>query len=187
VEDGAQARGPMIGQISNPVRGTDTRSIPRATRARATSGARRGMRQRIEAMGERGAIIALALRRLEREHVALLLAICELEDPTGAQESPAMREALLVLLRDDFNGVQHALLLAAQGRYGVCEDCQRPIARRELELHPAATHCAVCKTQSAEDSWRLKSRLEACGHEVRLRGLGYGRRGRGTPAAIIHR
>jgi hypothetical protein len=147
VEDGAFARSQLTGQIGAPARGADARSFLRTTRTRTTSGARRITRQRIEAPGERGATIALALRRLEREHVALLLAICELEEPTGAPESAAMREALLVLLCEDLNDVQHALTLAAQGRYGVCEDCERLIARRELELLPATSRCAVCESQ----------------------------------------
>ena len=162
MQDGAYGDGQLIGQTTNPmVRGSDARSILRTARTRPASGPRRSTRQRIEAAGERGATIALALRRLEREHVALLLAICELEDPadpTDATEpagapsverpSPAMREALLVLLRDDLNRTQRALALAAQGRYGLCEDCGRPIARRELELSPAMTQCAVCQTQA---------------------------------------
>jgi DnaK suppressor protein len=159
VEDGAFGDGQLIGQIANPVRGSDARSILRTARPRPATGPRRSARQRIAVAGERGATIALALRRLEREHVALLLAICELEDPTdpidateptqaalAEQPSPAMREALLVLLRDDLDRTQRALSLAAQGRYGLCEDCGRPIARRELELSPAAIRCAACET-----------------------------------------
>ncbi len=152
MEDGVYVDGQLIGQIANPARGgSDARSIMRTARARLTSGPRRSVRQRIEATGERGATITLALRRLEREHVALLLAICELEGPTSATvgaftEPPAMREALLVLLLDDLSRTQHALALAAEGRYGLCEDCRRPIARRELELNPTITQCAVCET-----------------------------------------
>jgi len=158
VQDGPYGDGQLIGQTANPARGSDARSILRTARTRPASGPRRSARQRIEAAGERGATIALALRRLEREHVALLLAICELEDPTdpigepaetfAERPSPAMREALLVLLRDDLSRTQHALALTAEGRYGVCEDCQRPIARRELELSPTITQCAVCQTQA---------------------------------------
>lgn len=90
--------------------------------------------------------LALALNRLEREHVALLLAICELEDPPqGDDDTPrAMREALLLLLRDDLRHTQHALALAAQGTYGICEECQRPLAVRLLEQHPALSRCAAC-------------------------------------------
>ncbi len=158
MEDGARVLGQGISQgidqVGDSIRGARAPGIQRLTRTRVTSGARRSRRQRIEAPGERDTTIAQALRRLDREHMALLLAICELEGPTspavgafGERPSPAMREALLVLLRDDLGRTQQALSLAAEGRYGACEDCQRPIARRELELNPATTHCAVCQTR----------------------------------------
>ena len=96
--------------------------------------------------------MALALSRLEREHVALLLAICELEGPvpTGDPNSQALRDALLPMLREDLRQTQHALRLAADGRYGACEDCHRPFTSRQLELKPASTRCAVCEAKS----WR---------------------------------
>lgn len=94
----------------------------------------------------RRASLALALSRLEREHVALLLAICELEEPASPDDDTprAMREALLLLLRDDLRQTQHALALAALGTYGLCEGCQRPLAARLLEQHPTLTRCAAC-------------------------------------------
>lgn len=94
----------------------------------------------------RRASLALALSRLEREHVALLLAICELEEPPRPEDDTprAVREALLLLLRDDLRQAQHALSLAARGIYGACEECQRPLAARLLEQHPALTHCTAC-------------------------------------------
>lgn len=125
--------------------GYDRARADSSHREKVTGLGRRGARKRVEAPGERDAAIAVALRRLEREHVALLLALCELEGASGAAETPAMREALRVLLRDDLGRTQHALALAAQDRYGVCEDCQRPIARRALELSPVATRCTFCQ------------------------------------------
>ncbi len=81
--------------------------------------------------------------------MALLLAICELEDPPRHDDTPrAMREALLLLLRDDLRQTQHALALAAQGTYGICEECHRPLAVRLLEQHPALTRCAACSGRS---------------------------------------
>lgn len=104
----------------------------------------------IAAWRSRRASLALALSRLEREHVALLLAICELEDPPKHDDDTplAMREALLLLLRDDLRQTQHALALAAQGMYGICEGCHRPLAVRLLEQHPALTRCAACSGRS---------------------------------------
>lgn len=97
--------------------------------------------------------VARALDRLGREHVALLLALCEMEsapaytagDPTN---NPQVREALRMLLREDLARTQHALALAAHGHYGWCEDCHRPLSPRSLELRPSTTRCARCATHS---------------------------------------
>ena len=107
-------------------------------------------RPRVGLMGERSATLGLALRRLEREHVALLLAIAELEAP-GAElddTTRAINEALRPLLREDLRRTQHALTLATQGRYGACEICGQPLSRRQLELAPTATQCPGCETRA---------------------------------------
>jgi hypothetical protein len=98
----------------------------------------------------RRATLALALSRLEREHVALLLALCDLESPakTGDANAHALRDALLPMLRDDLRQTQHALSLAAQGQYGACEDCHKPFTSRQLELRPATTRCPICEARS---------------------------------------
>jgi DnaK suppressor protein len=94
----------------------------------------------------RRASVALALSRLEREHVALLLAICELETPNAADPNPqALHAALLPMLREDLRQTQHALSRAAHGLYGTCEECHKPIAARQLELTPTLTRCAACQ------------------------------------------
>jgi hypothetical protein len=139
--------GQSIDRIGTSGRDDEARAVMRATRSRISSGPRRVSRPRTTIGGEREATIAQALRRLEREHIALLLAICELEGPTGAQESPAVRQALLILLRDDLSRVQRALALAAEGRYGSCEQCGLAIMRRELELSPATVRCHTCQAQ----------------------------------------
>jgi RNA polymerase-binding transcription factor DksA len=94
--------------------------------------------------------VALALSRLEREHVALLLAICELEGPRSPTDTnpQVLREALLPLLRDDLRQTQRALARAAQGTYGICEECHRPITARHLELKPALTRCPACEKRA---------------------------------------
>ncbi|HLZ22011.1 MAG TPA: hypothetical protein VKQ30_07805 [Ktedonobacterales bacterium] len=92
---------------------------------------------------------ALALSRLEREHVALLLAICELESPNDTDSSSlALRDALLPLLREDLRQTQRALTRAANGNYGACEDCGRALSARLLELDPSATTCPVCQSHA---------------------------------------
>lgn len=97
----------------------------------------------------RRASLALALGRLEREHVALLLAICELESASdGNGEGVALRKALLPMLREDLRQTQHALALAARGAYGSCEDCHKPLAARHLEIKPATTRCPACAARA---------------------------------------
>ncbi|MGZ3681231.1 MAG: hypothetical protein ACXWQR_22635 [Ktedonobacterales bacterium] len=97
----------------------------------------------------RRASLALALGRLEREHVALLLAICELESAAdGDGESVALRKALLPMLREDLRQTQHALALAARGAYGSCEECHKPLAARHLEMKPATTRCPECAARA---------------------------------------
>jgi DnaK suppressor protein len=107
---------------------------------------RRRRVRKIAAWRPRRAILAHALNRLEREHVALLLAICDLEGPSvGDNHTPrAVREALMLLLRDDLRQTQRALSLAAHGTYGVCETCRRPLAMWLLSRNPALTRCATC-------------------------------------------
>lgn len=89
------------------------------------------------------ALIA-AISRLEQEHVALLMALCELEDTSAESQDAAMHSALDTLLREDLRRTQHALNLAAQGTYGICEVCQQPLSRRHLSLLPAITRCWAC-------------------------------------------
>ncbi|WIG58509.1 MAG: hypothetical protein OJF49_001255 [Ktedonobacterales bacterium] len=95
----------------------------------------------------RRASLALAISRLEREHVALLTAMCELEAPQhhGDANTRALRAALLPMLREDLRQTQHALTRVARGVYGICEVCRRPLSARHLELKPAATACPHCE------------------------------------------
>ncbi len=101
--------------------------------------------------------LAQALRRLEREHVALLLAMCELEaeqaaqksqKSQGARTSDSLRAALAPMLREDLRRAQYALARAAQGQYGVCERCGHPIALRRLYVQISATCCESCATHT---------------------------------------
>lgn len=98
-----------------------------------------------------GAFVSVALARLERDHVALLAAVCELTSPsrdpgsaTDMADRPALRDALLTVLREDLRQTQQALALAANGAYGYCEVCHTPLPSRVLLEQPATTHCAGC-------------------------------------------
>lgn len=97
----------------------------------------------------RPATLARALARLEREHVALLLALSELESSANAgAPDGALRAALAPLLRGDLRRTQYALSRADVGLYGVCDGCGRVIAARRLELNPATTRCSACEARA---------------------------------------
>jgi RNA polymerase-binding transcription factor DksA len=118
---------------------------------RLSASRRATTRLRVGLVGERSATLGLALRRLEREHVALLLATAELEAPDAQVDdagTSAMNDALRLLLRDDLRRTQHALTLATQGRYGACETCGQPLSRRQLELAPTTTRCPNCESRA---------------------------------------
>ena len=99
--------------------------------------------RRPAARKSRQTVLAQNINQLEHEHVALLLAIAELEGSRG-RGNRALRQALLPLLRGDLRQTQHTLALAARGSYGRCEDCHKTIPLRKLELEPATTFCPSC-------------------------------------------
>ena len=105
-------------------------------------------RRRPLAAPSRPTTLARALARLEREHVALLLAISELDSGASAHATDgALRAALAPLLRGDLRRTQYALSRADAGQYGCCDGCGRSIAARRLELNPAVTRCSACEAR----------------------------------------
>lgn len=124
-------------------------------RTPGTSGARigrmRGVNIRLETTNSRARALITAINRLEQEHVALLLALCDLEEPSARSEDVVLRSALEQLLRDELRQTQHALQRASQGTYGVCEVCHQPLSRRHLSLHPAMTRCWACTGRKPRD------------------------------------
>lgn len=92
------------------------------------------------------AFVALAVARLERDHVALLAALCDLdmEQRSSAASGPVMRQALAALLHEELRQTQRALERAADGTLGYCERCQSPLAISILLSQPATTHCPSC-------------------------------------------
>jgi DnaK suppressor protein len=46
--------------------------------------------------------------------------------------------------------VQEALRRQAEGKYGICEGCGRPIPRERLKARPSATLCVACQREREE-------------------------------------
>ena len=43
----------------------------------------------------------------------------------------------------------------AEGRYGICEDCGRPIHEARLRARPDATRCVDCQRRREAEATRL--------------------------------
>jgi RNA polymerase-binding transcription factor DksA len=67
-------------------------------------------------------------------------------DPEGATIAFERQQvvALLEAARRRLAEVDAALARRAEGRYGVCESCGRPIAAGRLAVRPAARTCIDC-------------------------------------------
>lgn len=114
------------------------------------AGRARSVNRRVGPDSRARALVA-AINRLEQEHIALLMALCELEESPDASQDALVRGALQALLRDDLRRTQHALRRAAQGTYGVCEVCQQPLSRRHLTLAPAMSRCLACTGRATRE------------------------------------
>jgi RNA polymerase-binding transcription factor DksA len=93
------------------------------------------------------AFVSLAVARLERDHVALLAALCELEQAqqvSSARHAAVMQQAITAVLREELRQTQRALERAADGTLGYCERCGAPLAVAILLAQPATTHCPAC-------------------------------------------
>ena len=55
-------------------------------------------------------------------------------------------DALLRQARDHLDEIDAAMTRLAEGRYGICERCGRPIAVERLEARPVARTCVSCPT-----------------------------------------
>jgi DnaK suppressor protein len=69
-------------------------------------------------------------------------------DPIDNANADAEAELEIQLHRSDgrlFRAIDEALGRINHGGYGVCESCNRPIARVRLEAVPWTRHCLHCK------------------------------------------
>jgi RNA polymerase-binding transcription factor DksA len=125
--------------------------LENAPRSRAAAAEQFGDLASQQVDGVTSAFVSVALARLERDHVVLLAAVCQLESDAAAglpaataATSPVLREALKALLREDLRQTQRALRLAADGAYGTCEICHTALPIHVLLDQPATTRCQSC-------------------------------------------
>ena len=73
------------------------------------------------------------------------------KDPYGSASSAHDDELAAITmdrLAHDLNLIDGALADLAAGRYGVCVECEEPIAPKRLKALPFATRCLDCQAQS---------------------------------------
>ncbi len=71
------------------------------------------------------------------------------DDQADSGTKTAERDAALSLLRtlaDRRSQAEHALMRLAEGTYGNCEGCHKPIPTERLTIFPSATTCVACKS-----------------------------------------
>lgn len=96
---------------------------------------------------------AATLRQLERELSNAMkkredIYIERQPDELDETQSASMRDLVVADLnrrRRNLTQIEDALDRIEEGSYGICEDCEQPIAPRRLEAIPWATYCVRCQ------------------------------------------
>jgi RNA polymerase-binding transcription factor DksA len=68
-------------------------------------------------------------------------------DTSDVTEQRARDYTIKQILEQEAEQIQDALRRKAEGRYGICEECGRPISKQRLEARPEATLCIDCQKQ----------------------------------------
>ena len=64
--------------------------------------------------------------------------------------------ALIQTLERKVDSIEHALRMARNGTYGICESCSKRIDPARLEILPEATLCLECKRQKERKNRRRR-------------------------------
>ena len=95
----------------------------------------RALQSNMQTTRERGAIARVELAK----------------DPYGSASSAHDDELAAITmdrLAQDLKRVENAIADVDAGRYGVCCECEEPIAAKRLKALPFATRCIDCQAQS---------------------------------------
>ena len=91
--------------------------------------------------------IRQTLLRSDSEHYLQIAdSVRELEDESFADLIVDVGLAEIDRDLDELRAIDAALLRVADGSYGVCEACDRPIDVKRLNLTPQALRCIDCQT-----------------------------------------
>ena len=82
---------------------------------------------------------------LSADQEAQTLRLTQLTADTGDPTEAHTRDAMIAATRQSLDQIGGALRRLAEGRYGRCERCDRPIPRERLEVLPHARFCVPCQ------------------------------------------
>jgi RNA polymerase-binding transcription factor DksA len=66
-------------------------------------------------------------------------------DVSDVTEQRARDFTILQMLEQEAEQLQEAMHRKAEGRYGICQNCNRPISKARLEARPEAALCIKCQ------------------------------------------
>lgn len=91
--------------------------------------------------------IRQALLKSDSEHYLQIAdSVRDLEDESFADLIVDVGLAEIDRDLDELRAIDAALLRVADGSYGVCEVCEKPIDPKRLEIAPHAARCIDCQT-----------------------------------------
>ena len=73
--------------------------------------------------------------------------VSDFKDLAGHEANDAMHDAAAAQALQELAAIEAALGRVREGSYGLCEECDEPIAPARLLAVPAATFCADCQRQ----------------------------------------
>ncbi|MCY0881825.1 MAG: HPP family protein, partial [Firmicutes bacterium] len=83
------------------------------------------------------------------------------DTPDLFEKEEALSLSLLASLSHQLTRMEQAQKRIADGKYGICEDCRRPIDEAQLQKDPAAVHCTACKRRGIKKKQQITPSAEA--------------------------
>ncbi|HCA84992.1 MAG TPA: molecular chaperone DnaK [Streptomyces sp.] len=88
-----------------------------------------------------------ARQRLEHDHATRTAQLAAMDDPADrTADGPAARQAHTI--RGVLKEIEQALDRLAEGTYGNCQGCAKPIPAERLEILPYASRCVGCQSRA---------------------------------------
>jgi DnaK suppressor protein len=72
------------------------------------------------------------------------------KDTAFTHQLTGLNSTAIGQLRDELAEVSDALTRVAEGSYGTCTECGRPIASERLAVQPAAGRCLDCQSRAEQ-------------------------------------